>query len=94
MEANEVLHVSMKETREVLHVICVFCQVIEKFKKLEKFSIKDIKEIIPLIEAISNASENFSEIKNEIMNINADGVISIAKELSEVKDSILSLLKK
>ena len=84
----------MKETKEVLHVICVFCQTVEKFKKMEKFSVKDIKEIIPLIEAVANASENFSEIKNELVNINADGVIAIAKELSEVKDSILSLVKK
>lgn len=84
----------MKETKEVLHVICVLCQTIEKVKGMEKFSIKDIKEFIPLIEAVSVASENFSEIKNEIVNINAEGVIAIAKELAEVKDSILSLVKK
>ena len=80
----------MKETKEVLHVICVLCDLINSLKG-EKFKPEDISKFIPLIDAVSVALKDIDQIKVEIKNINAEGIIVLAKELSEVKDKILSV---
>lgn len=83
----------MKETKEVLHVICVVCQTIKSLKG-EKFKPEDIAKFIPLIEALSEALKDADKIKAELKNINAEGIILLAKEITEVKDSIVSLFDK
>lgn len=83
----------MKETKEVLHVICVLCQTINSLKG-QVFEPKDIVKFVPLIQAVSVALEDANKIKVELKNIDAEGIILLAKEISEVKDSILSLFDK
>jgi hypothetical protein len=83
----------MKETKEVLHVICVVCQTIKSLKG-EKFKPEDISKFIPLIEAVSVALKDADKIKAELKNINAEGIVLLAKEITEVKDSIVSLFDK
>ena len=83
----------MKETKELLHVICVVCQTIKSLKG-EKFKPEDIAKFVPLIEALSAAFKDADKIKAELKNIDAEGIILLAKEISEVKDNILSLFDK
>lgn len=83
----------MKETKEVLHVICVLCQTIKSLKG-EKFKVEDISKFVPLIEAVSVAFKDVDKVKAELKNIDAEGIVLLAKELVEVKDSILSLFDK
>ena len=83
----------MKETKEVLHVICVICQTIKSLKG-EKFKAEDISKFVPLIEALSTAFKDADKIKAELKNINAEGIVLLAKELTEVKDNIVSLFDK
>lgn len=80
----------MKETKEVLHVICVVCDLINSLKG-EKFKPEDIAKFIPVIEAVSVALKDSDKIKAELKNINAEGIVLLAQELSEVKDKVLSL---
>lgn len=83
----------MKETKEVLHVICVLCQTIKSLKG-EKFKPEDISKFVPLIEALSAAFKDADKIKAELKNINAEGIVLLAKELTEVKDNIVYLFEK
>ena len=80
----------MKETKELLHVICVLCQLVNSLKA-EKFKAEHISKFIPLIDALSIAIKDADKIKAELKNIDAEGIILLAKELTEVKDNILSL---
>lgn len=83
----------MKETKEVLHVICVLVQTIKDLKG-QVFELPDIVKFVPLIQALSVAIKDADQIKAELKNIDKEGMILIADEITEVKDSILSLFDK
>lgn len=83
----------MKETKEVLHVICVLVQTIKDLKG-QVFELPDIVKFVPLIQALSVAIKDADQIKAELKNIDKEGMILIADEITEVKDSIVSLFDK
>lgn len=83
----------MKETKEVLHVICVLVQTIKSLKG-QVFELPDIVKFVPLIQALSVAIKDADQIKAELKNIDKEGMILIADEITEVKDSIVSLFDK